>query len=821
MRVLMAGLGVTGEAVVEALRADGDDVVAFDDRDDAAEIAGRLDAQLVGAGDEAVRDALGAVDLVVVTPGLRPDHRVAALARAAGVPVIGDIELAAQRTQTPLVAVTGTNGKSTITRLTALMLDASGVKAVEAGNIGRAFIEAITEPADVYVVEVSSQQLFSTDRFQPRVAVWSNLSPDHLDWHPDLDHYVAAKARIWANQTGDDLAVVNAEDPVVMAAAAGAPGRVVTFGLDVGDAHVVGGRLVGAAGEDLGATAAHGASVPARDRELARCRVGRAGDGRDTRGCARDVGVVSRPPPPDRAGRPHWRGGVLRRLQGDHARVGDDCAQRLSVSGAHRRRKEQGARSVCARNRRRPRACRRGHRRCGGRSRGRLRGCAPRRAGRLDGCGSRCCGVARGGRRRDPAVTRLHLVGRVSELRRTRRRLRTSSARKGLDVSAPVRSSTRGVRRTRAQDRSVPQSRPATALLVVIGALCTIGLAMVMSASSVNALHTFGSSWHFTLRQTGAVAIGAVALLVCSRVDYHRWRNWALPALGVVGLLLVLVLMPGIGQVAYGARRWLGAGPVQFQPSELAKVALILFGADVLSRHPPPRDGSGPVKVVLGALALLSLLVMLQPDMGTTMVMVGVTATVLLLAGTPLPLFAATSAAVVVIGGLVAVFEPYRRERLLSFIDPFSSGQPGYQVAQSFVGLGSGGFTGLGLGASRAKWGFLPNAHTDFIFAIIGEELGLVGALFVVTLFVALGALGLTAVRRAPDAFGALVAGGITAWLVGQAALNMATVVGVLPVTGVPLPFVSLGGTSTVIAMAAAGVLVNIARQGHAAAPSS
>lgn len=371
--------------------------------------------------------------------------------------------------------------------------------------------------------------------------------------------------------------------------------------------------------------------------------------------------------------------------------------------------------------------------------------------------------------------------------------------------------------RAPARESARPRQRTVAGLLGTIAGLCTIGLAMVMSASSVNALHKFGSSWYFTLRQAMAVMIGSLALWILSRIDYHVWRRWALPLLGVATTLLLAVLVPGVGQVAYGARRWIGAGPVQFQPSEIAKLAVILFAADVLSRHPPRRDGTGPVKLVLVGVGVLATLVMLQPDMGTTMVIVAVAATVLLLGGTPLPLFATMSAALVALGTFVAVFEPYRRARLMSFIDPFSAGQPGYQVAQSFVGLGSGGFTGLGLGASRAKWGFLPNAHTDFIFAIIGEELGMIGALVVVAMFTALGVFGLAAVRRAPDAFGALIAGGVTAWLVGQAALNMATVVGALPVTGVPLPFVSLGGTSTVICMAAAGILLNVARQGEVA----
>lgn len=355
-------------------------------------------------------------------------------------------------------------------------------------------------------------------------------------------------------------------------------------------------------------------------------------------------------------------------------------------------------------------------------------------------------------------------------------------------------------------------------LVVVIGALCVVGLIMVLSASSIEALHTTGSSWKFFSRQLLSVVIGGVAMFVTAKVDYRVWRKLAAPAVAGVMFLLFLVLIPGLGQSAYGARRWLGAGPLQFQPSELAKLALILFAADLLARHPPQHEGPTALWVIGGATVGIAGLVMLQPDMGTTMVIVGSVVAVVILGGMPVVPLLGMGGVLVAVGGMIAIFEPYRRERLLSFTDPFKQASgSGYQVVQSLVGLGNGGIRGVGLGASRAKWGFLPNAHTDFIFAIIGEELGIFGGLGVIGLFVALGVYGIRAATRAPDAFGALVAGGVTVWLVGQAALNMATVVGVLPVTGVPLPFVSLGGTSTMFGMAAVGIVVNIARQGRAA----
>ena len=351
-------------------------------------------------------------------------------------------------------------------------------------------------------------------------------------------------------------------------------------------------------------------------------------------------------------------------------------------------------------------------------------------------------------------------------------------------------------------------------LLIVIGALCLVGLVMVLSASSVDAMRNYGSSYFFFFRQLTAVALGAVTNMATARIDYHFWRRFAVPAVAGVGLLLCLVLVPGLGTVVWGARRWLGAGPLSFQPSELAKLALIIFAADLLARHPPSREGPMPLYVIGGVTAAVLGLVMMQPDMGTSMVILGCVMSVCVLGGIPWNYLFTGLAGIGAVGTLVALFEPYRRERLLHFADPFKDASGGgYQVVQSLVGLGSGGIRGVGLGASYAKWGFLPNAHTDFIFAIIGEELGLFGGLGVIGLFVALAVYGMRAAAKAPDAFGSLVAGGITAWLVGQAALNMATVVGALPVTGVPLPFVSVGGTSTMFGMAAAGILVNIARQ--------
>jgi cell division protein FtsW len=281
-------------------------------------------------------------------------------------------------------------------------------------------------------------------------------------------------------------------------------------------------------------------------------------------------------------------------------------------------------------------------------------------------------------------------------------------------------------------------------------------------------------------------------------------------------VLLVLVLIPGIGLTVSGSRRWIGWGPIRIQPSELAKLALLVFSADLLARRADRVREPGaivkPLFVVTGAIGGL---VMLEPDMGTTIVLALIALTVLFVGGMPVLRMMGVLIGSAAMGLLVGMVEGYRRARLFSFMDPWKdAGNTGYQVAQSLVALGSGHLKGVGLGASRAKWGFLPNAHTDFIFAIIGEELGLIGTLLVVGLFMAFTYLGVKTALRAPDRFGSLMAAGVTGWIAGQAVVNMGAVTGRLPVTGVPLPFVSFGGSSLVISLAAVGILVNVARHG-------
>ena len=375
-------------------------------------------------------------------------------------------------------------------------------------------------------------------------------------------------------------------------------------------------------------------------------------------------------------------------------------------------------------------------------------------------------------------------------------------------------------RRSAGSRKRPPAARRTPAVFVLLAAdvcaLVVVGLVMVLSASSVQALRTFGSSWVVFERQAMWMAIGAVALGVALRVDYRRWRRPALPLLVLSLGLLVVVLVPGLGVSVRGSSRWLGTGQFRVQPSELVKLAILLFAADQLARRGAKGDVERALRPILVVLAVVTLLVMAQPDMGTTLVLGTIVLALLFVGGIGLRRLGRLLALAAAGGLILSLAEGYRRARLFSFLHPWKdAGNTGYQIVQSLVGLASGHWTGLGLGASRAKWGFLPNAYTDFIFAVVGEELGLLGTLLVIALFAAFAVLGVRAAIKAPDRFGALLAAGITAWVVGQALINIGAVIGVLPVTGVPLPFISFGGSSLVITMAAAGMLLNIARQGR------
>jgi len=350
-------------------------------------------------------------------------------------------------------------------------------------------------------------------------------------------------------------------------------------------------------------------------------------------------------------------------------------------------------------------------------------------------------------------------------------------------------------------------------VLVTLG-LVAFGLVMVYSATSASAALGDGDPMSFLKRQSVYALLGVTLMLVASRFDYHRLRYLAPPLLLVaLGLCAaVLVVAPEIN----GAKRWFIVGPASFQPSELAKLALCLFAAVYLARRKRPPQTLGELAKPLGLLtAILCGLILLEPDLGTTITLCGTMFAIFLVAGVPYrPLIAAA----IIAGGVGAVAiwaEPYRRARVFSFLDPWSDAEgSGFQIVQALIGFGSGGVTGEGLGESVSKVLYLPEAHTDMIFAVIGEELGLVGSTLVIAAFGAFAWAGFRVALRSKDPFGKLLAAGLTALVCGQASVNLAAVLGIAPLTGIPLPFVSYGGSSLVVLLAGVGILLNIAANG-------
>lgn len=357
---------------------------------------------------------------------------------------------------------------------------------------------------------------------------------------------------------------------------------------------------------------------------------------------------------------------------------------------------------------------------------------------------------------------------------------------------------------------------PAIGLTVVTLFLLLVGLLMSFSASIVDAAQD-GDAFGIFRRQAVWAIIGVPVYLLASRLSRRALRALAWPGMLLSVIALVLVLIPGIGVSRFGSTRWLGIGGLVVQPSEVAKLVLLLWIADVLERK-RPSDGSlhstsHLLVPAVPALLVLGPLVLLQPDLGTTVLLAVIVGAVLWVEGIRLSIFGAAAAVATLAGGLLALVAPYRLARVRGWLRPEEFPlDEGFQLLQSWVALGSGGVFGIGLGSSRGKWNFIPNPETDFVFAIIGEELGLVGAGTIVVLFLALLLIGLHIAYNAAPGFDRTVAFAITTWIVGQALLNIATVIGLLPITGVTLPLVSAGGSSLVVTMAALGIVANVAR---------
>ncbi len=377
------------------------------------------------------------------------------------------------------------------------------------------------------------------------------------------------------------------------------------------------------------------------------------------------------------------------------------------------------------------------------------------------------------------------------------------------DRGSPVRHA-----RTGALIRSAG-SRRAVFIGVIVAMLLTIGLGAMLSASSVASIKASGDQFELFTKQVLWVALGLSALVVTSFIPYRTWQRLALAMF--IATIAGLVATAAIGSIRGGATRWIVLGPVTLQVAEFVKFTTIALVATALTKKEDLLSDFWHLTAPLAAILLpVVILLMAQPDFGTLLLVVGPVFVMLFASAVPMR-FVFSIGALGAMGMVaMATSAEYRKARLLSFLDPFASaGGDGFQAVQSMVAFGTGGLFGVGLGQSRARWSWLPNAHTDFIFAIIGEETGFAGAFIVITLFTMLAAAGVSVAYRAPDMFGRLLAIGIVSWLTLQAIINVGGVVAVLPITGVPLPFISSGGNAMLVNLAAIGVLLNIARTTH------
>ncbi len=353
-------------------------------------------------------------------------------------------------------------------------------------------------------------------------------------------------------------------------------------------------------------------------------------------------------------------------------------------------------------------------------------------------------------------------------------------------------------------------------LLLAVVTLVSLGLVMVYSASYPVSQSRWGTDLHFVARQAVAVGVGMAALVLAMFVDYRRYRRPAVVLTAVLASLASLVavlLLPGRN----GVHRWIALGPVNAQPSEAAKLALILFLAAYLARRDEQLDevwsGLLPALALIAAVAFL---VAIEPDLGTAVAIGAIGAVMLWVAGLSTRVLAQLSAAGAVLAALQVLRTGYQSRRILAYLDPWGhAGDAGYQTVQSLIAVGSGGLTGVGLAESSQKLFFLPYPYTDFIYAVIAEEFGLLGSLAVLSLFLLVLWRGARAAHRAPDRFGFYLGTGLTAALVLQALVNISIVLALLPTTGIPLPFVSYGGSSLVVSCAAVGILLNLSQHGH------
>lgn len=354
--------------------------------------------------------------------------------------------------------------------------------------------------------------------------------------------------------------------------------------------------------------------------------------------------------------------------------------------------------------------------------------------------------------------------------------------------------------------------RPRLILLSAVAVLVAFGLLMIYSASSITALNDMGDAAYYLKRQLAFVAVGTLLAWGIARKDYHFWMRDALPVVWVVITAMLLVTLV-LSSATNGASRWLSVGGVSIQPSEFAKIVVVLTSANILQRY--AEDGELDFMHALGlfcvGVAVPLLLILLQPDKGTTLICILTIVVMLYLAGFPGKVLAILVVGVGVVFLVISLSQDYSRERILTLLDPWADPYgSGYQLIQGFYAFGSGGILGLGVGMSKQKYGFLPYAYNDFIFAVIGEECGLWGTLGVVAAFALIVYAGMRICRYAPDLSGRLISAGCTSMIAIQFLVNVCGVLGMIPLSGKPLPFVSYGGSSVITCLALVGLCVSV-----------
>jgi cell division protein FtsW len=362
-------------------------------------------------------------------------------------------------------------------------------------------------------------------------------------------------------------------------------------------------------------------------------------------------------------------------------------------------------------------------------------------------------------------------------------------------------------------NRSVKKkySRADKWLIIGVFLLSLFGVLMVYDSSVALAIRDFSDQYYYVREQLKWFVLGTIAFIVCAKINYQTWHTFALPLLFITLLLLLAVFIPGVGIHALGAHRWINFGFFVLQPAELAKLTMIIYLSAWFSHPEKSRFFS-----FLLFLSMVVGLVMLEPDLGTSMIILCIAMLLYFFSGAPLKHFAFLLPIALVVVGILAVVAPYRMQRLTTFFDrqhdPLGAS---YQIRQVLLGLGSGGWTGVGIGKSRQKYEYLPEANTDSIFAIIGEEIGYLGNVLVILLYIFIIWRGFIIATRAPDIFGKLLGLGISSWVAMQTIINLSAMVALIPLTGIPLPFISYGGSSFIVLLASMGILTNISKQRH------